>query len=908
VSAPERGATAAERSPTASAAFDYCAPATVEAADEDISTLDFLRKILPSTGLYIIARLIDGKWKHTVCDSLEEAAAYALQYDAQGVATYHANSAFREPWVEDIRPDGKVWKRQRVQRNVRAVKAFWADLDVDPKKPEKYVDQEDAIDGLKSFCTASGLPIPWVVSSGRGIHVYWTLTNEIGPDQWKQTAEAFKALAARLKFKIDYQCSADSSRVLRPIGTWNRKDPSNPCAVELIVDAEDLDYAAFHKLVTQALAKQGIKAPDTVKKRETSTEHVNADFAVKQSFPLCSAVKVAERCPQLAKVRDNIATVSEPHFYAAVQLLCNAVEGDQLIHEWASRFPNYDPASGWVDQKIHQIRSQGVGPTLCSTFESRNPGGCDACPFRGKISSPAQLGHLQIDDIPLSSRVEEAPAVDADAVAASAESLPSATSAAPNAGRVETAPAQPITPVIVPSLGFGAQSQEDAQALAVVMHAPNEDNVGRLFERRYSDELRYCKTWGTWLVWDGARWQPERTDLAFHFARQLAREANPAGKANISKAAFANGVEKFARAARTFATESGDWDRDELLLNTPGGTVDLRTGKIRPHDRRDQITNVTQVTPQDGPKPAFDRFMREITLGDTSLIEYHQRSLGAALSGAIADHWLLFWIGAGRNGKNTLGDLIAWIVGDYAKTILSETLMSTKAQSHPTELANLRGVRLAISSEVAEGAYWNETRIKSLTGDTTISARFMKQDYFEFARTHKHLIYGNHRPMLRVVDDAIRARMHIVPFRATFSDELGNRDPLLPEKLRAEAPQILTWLIEGHAQWVQDGYTLKPCAAVQQETKDYLDTQSTPTLWIAERCEVIESDDRPTKDLPKANVLYKDYVTFKERRGEHAPSLTRWGAWMVNKYEKVSADGVRYRGLRLKPLEADTVE
>lgn len=268
----------------------------------------------------------------------------------------------------------------------------------------------------------------------------------------------------------------------------------------------------------------------------------------------------------------------------------------------------------------------------------------------------------------------------------------------------------------------------------------------------------------------------------------------------------------------------------------------------------------------------------------------------------------MFWIGAGRNGKNTLGDLIDYILGDYSKVIPTETLMSTKTQAHPTEIANLRGVRLAMSSEVAEGAYWNESRIKSLTGDTTISARFMRGDFFEFPRTHKHVIYGNHRPQLRVVDDAIRARMHVVPFRATFSDELGNRDPLLPEKLRAEAPQILSWLIDGHKQWVEAGFALEPCDAVQRETKDYLDTQSTPSLWIAERCDVIENDDRPTKDLPKASVLYKDYAMFKEARGENAPSMTRWGEWMATRYQRVESNGVRYRGIRLKPLELETME
>src|SRR5262245_33816214 len=155
---------------------------------------------------------------------------------------------------------------------------------------------------------------------------------------------------------------------------------------------------------------------------------------------------------------------------------------------------------------------------------------------------------------------------------------------------------------------------------------------------------------------------------------------------------------------------------------------------MRTHRREDYITKVTRVSPRLGPKPLFDKFMWDITLGDHDLIDYHQRSLGATLSGATSDHWLLFWIGMGGNGKNTLGDLVGWIMGDYAKVIPTETLMSVRSQQHPTELANLRGVRLAISSEVPEGLFWNESRIKSLTGDTMISARFMRGDFFEFPR------------------------------------------------------------------------------------------------------------------------------------------------------------------------------
>jgi len=445
----------------------------------------------------------------------------------------------------------------------------------------------------------------------------------------------------------------------------------------------------------------------------------------------------------------------------------------------------------------------------------------------------------------------------------------------------------------------------DADTLAQVMHHSTEDNVALLFQKEFGHRFRYCKAWG-WLAWDGARWRVERTDAAFDFCRAVARQVNKQGKSSIAKSSFARGVESYARAARCFVTVPEDWDQDDFAFNTPEGVVDLRTGTMRPHSGKEYLTKVTRIAPRGSPKPTFDRFMRQITLDDTALIAYHQRSLGATLSGARADHWLLFWIGAGRNGKNTLGELVEWILGDYAKTISTETLMSAQTERHPTELANLRALRLAISSEVPEGAHWNESRIKSLTGDASISARYMRGDFFEFPRGHKHLVYGNHRPLLRVVDDAMRARMHVVPFKATFSEELGNRDPLLPEKLRAEAPAILAWLIDGHLQWVEAGYTLRKCEAVKRETDDYLSSQSTPDMWISERCELMPDDDRPTGSLEKASVLYRDYSDWKEARGEHAMGQVRWGEWMSSRFGKVKSDGVRYRGIRLKFNDQET--
>lgn len=356
-----------------------------------VDTVEFLRRIWPARGLYVIARLTSKGFRHQVCESVEEAAAYALQFDAQGVPTYHACAAFRERDVVTVKPNGEEWHQVRIHKNVRALRSFWMDLDVKPGVEMAFESQEEALNATVDFCQSTNLPMPMVVSSGGGIHLYWTLTDEILPEIWKPVAEGLKQLSTKLKFKADPACTGDLARVLRPVGTFNRKDPQLVRPVECILEAPVLYYQDFQQRVATGLRAHKIKPPsDPVRKVEGKTEELNQAFQVKQDFPPCSGIKVAERCAQLGKMRDTQGNISEPHWYACIQLLCHSIEGDELIHAWSNGHETYSVAE--TDRKIGQIRGQVLGPTLCDTFQSRNPIGCEGCPFKGKISSPVQLG------------------------------------------------------------------------------------------------------------------------------------------------------------------------------------------------------------------------------------------------------------------------------------------------------------------------------------------------------------------------------------------------------------------------------------------------------------------------------------------------------------------------------------
>ncbi len=431
---------------------------------------------------------------------------------------------------------------------------------------------------------------------------------------------------------------------------------------------------------------------------------------------------------------------------------------------------------------------------------------------------------------------------------------------------------------------------------ALLRVSPTQDNCAVIFVSHYGGKLVFAHRFRAWYEWDGRRWAQDRTDKAFNLCRLIARKTNAEGKAAYASAHFARGVESFAQADPAIAITGEEFDADNYLLNTPDGVIDLRTNTTRPARQDDWLTKITTVAPTSTGGHRFIQFMGEITGGDKELQEFLQVSLGACLSGAVESHWMLFWTGSGRNGKNTLGDVVQYVMGDYAKKIAASVLMSKTHESHPTEVAQLAGARLVTSSEIDDGSFWHESRLNELTGDATVSARYMRQDFFEFKRTHKHLIYGNHRPQIRSATEALKARIKIVPFKQSF---IGREDPDLPTKLSEESGFILGWLIEGHAKWIDAGRKLPPCKAVEDESKDYFESQSTIDNWVSERCQLIQNSDATASSLPKSSELYANYKDWKLERGETPISETRFAETLSKRFKKERSNGSRFRGIRL---------
>jgi putative DNA primase/helicase len=429
-----------------------------------------------------------------------------------------------------------------------------------------------------------------------------------------------------------------------------------------------------------------------------------------------------------------------------------------------------------------------------------------------------------------------------------------------------------------------------------------EDGVALRFAEQHAHELRYCHDARRWYLWTGTHWKENRDHLAFSWARELVRSLNRAAefktKAVTGRVQFAAGVERFAQADRSIAVTADVWDPDPWLLGTPGGTVDLRSGDLRPAAPGEFITKTTAVAPA-APGAVCDtwlRFLDDATGKDDDLIRFLQQWSGYCLTGSTEEHALLFVYGGGGNGKSVLLNTVSGVLGAYSATAAMDTFSAAQHDRHSTELAMLRGARLVTASETEKDRAWAEARIKQMTGGDPITARFMRQDNFTFRPRFKLTIAGNHKPTLKNIDEAARRRFNIVP----FTRKPASPDPQLEEKLRAEWPAILRWMIEGCLDW-QANRLARP-AVVTAATAEYFDAQDVFGAWVRERCIT-----DPNLSVRPSHLL-DDYNTWAIRNAERRASRADFRGWAERqewlRYKRVNGrDLVEGIGLNPPPQE-----
>jgi putative DNA primase/helicase len=437
-----------------------------------------------------------------------------------------------------------------------------------------------------------------------------------------------------------------------------------------------------------------------------------------------------------------------------------------------------------------------------------------------------------------------------------------------------------------------------ASAAASALDVVTEDSAALVFRDRYEGQLLFDHDLKTWFVWDGCRWRLDKTAMAFEKARQLVRELtkeqSSRSKLTANRTSFACGVVKFAASDRAFAVIASEWDQDIFLLGTPEGTLNLRDGTLQPALPESRITKLTAVSPAVSSEcPIWLNFLNEATGSDERLIRFLQQLCGYALTGSVVEHVMAFVYGGGGNGKSVFINTVSGVMGEYASTAAMTTFTASRSDAHPTELARLKGARLVTASETEKGHAWAEAKIKALTGGDRIAARFMKQDFFEFTPQFKLIVVGNHKPTLANVDDAIKRRFNIVPFIRTPASP----DRHLEQKLRAEWPMILRWMIEGCLDWQANGL-LRP-ESVTAITEAYFDDQDLLGQWLSDKCDA--EPDNPHK-WDTVATLFASWSTYATAAGEAPGSKKAFSEAMQSRgfHSARGGKGVRtFKGVRL---------
>jgi P4 family phage/plasmid primase-like protien len=289
--------------------------------------------------------------------------------------------------------------------------------------------------------------------------------------------------------------------------------------------------------------------------------------------------------------------------------------------------------------------------------------------------------------------------------------------------------------------------------------------------------------------------------------------------------------------------------------------VDLRTGKHRAPRREDYFTKHTNAAPG-GKCPQWEKFLDEVTAGKKELQAYLQRVAGYNLTGSVREHVVFFYYGTGANGKGVFINTLRWIWGGYATVAPMELFLWSPHDRHPTEKAGLRGARMVVSQEIAKGRRWDEAKLKELSGGDPISARYMRQDFFEFMPQFKLNIVANNKPSFYGVDEAIRRRIHLIPFTVTIPEK--QRDPDLTDKLRAEWGGILQWAIDGARAYYY--MRLAPPTVVTEATANYLIEEDSFGRWVEECCVT------SPKYFGNGDMLWKSWKEWAERNNEPVSS------------------------------------
>lgn len=423
----------------------------------------------------------------------------------------------------------------------------------------------------------------------------------------------------------------------------------------------------------------------------------------------------------------------------------------------------------------------------------------------------------------------------------------------------------------------------------------------------YGNDIRYAYGLGNgknrirgWHVWDGKRWaqndQGQIKRLADNVIGAMRQEASKIQGAKEREAAL-----KFIRKTESHINKEhmiaecehldgipvsiDDLDHRERtagLLNAHNGVIDLRTGKLLPHDKSLMMTKICGCEYDTTHKrpDLFLRFLDDITSGNKEMQDYIQMAVGYTLTGEASEQCAFFLYGMGNNGKSTFTSVLTEMLGSYAANAQADTLLTSGKEiggggDKPSgDIARLRAMRLVTCQEPQEGSKLKENLLKQLTGDTDhITARFMFAEQFEFLPTFALWVSTNHKPIIRGTDKGIWRRIRLLPFEVDIKDP----DKTLPRRMKEELPQILAWAVDGAVKWYETG--LKTPEIVDNATAEYKSEMDLVQGFVDACIEI----DYNARDVVMASDMYAVYVAWAKANNEYEMSAKKFGMELTKK-------------------------
>ncbi len=421
---------------------------------------------------------------------------------------------------------------------------------------------------------------------------------------------------------------------------------------------------------------------------------------------------------------------------------------------------------------------------------------------------------------------------------------------------------------------------------------------------RFADEhreyVRYCPQQRLWLVNQGAIWKPDESGQYIYqcgktTARQLYAQAS-----TISDDVLRKSLVKYALSLESktkmesmlflagkepgMSISLSELDADDWLFNCQNGTINLRTGDVYKHRASDFITRYAPV--DINPKatcPTWYNFLNRTTNGNDNLIQFLKRVVGYCLTGDTREQCLFFLYGIGANGKSTFLEAVRSMLGDYSKQADFSTFLVRQNDGIRNDLAALKGSRFVCGIEVDSGKKLAEALVKQITGQDTITARFLHREFFEFKPTFKLFLAANHKPTIKGTDYAIWRRIRLIPFTVTIPEK--ERDQDLPNKLRRELPGILNWAIEGCYEWQQNGLGIPD--EVRAATEEYREEMDILGGFLSDHC-ILEPEL-----MVKSKDLFEKYEEWCRANDEEPIKKRTFGLKLKERGLKDHRIGVR---------------